>query len=169
VACSRPHTSCRAHKYRKIKRPFPPTARTCPVAHPVSPVPLPGARDGCKCVRACRTLPRQVLRHTGSSGAHWGEADAGRPCLPTSGACGENPQGKGETTATWSLPSGAVGDGSTPHQARSGRGARKGFLSVLASGLSTPCWRDVGMMAPCRWGKGRAGGDNVGTSHAYYP
>ena len=46
---------------------------------------------------------------------------------------------------------------------------RKGFLSVLASGSSTPCWRDVGMMAPCRWGKGRAGGDNVGTSHAYYP
>jgi hypothetical protein len=149
-----PRQGCpqRKGKYRKIKRPFPPTAGAYPVAHPVPPGPPPRrVRDGCKRVRACRTLPRQGRRHTGSSGARWGDADAGRPCLPTSGACGENPQGKGETTAAWSLPSGAVGDGATPHQARSGRGAREGFLSVLASGSSTPCWRDVGMMAPCRW------------------
>src|SRR2546427_8508339 len=32
------------------------------------------------------------------------------------------PQGKGQTTAAWSLHVGAVGDRSTPHQTRSGGG-----------------------------------------------
>jgi hypothetical protein len=34
-----------------------------------------------------------------------------------------------QTTAAWDLPIGAVGDGSAPHQTRSGGGPRKGFLA----------------------------------------
>ena len=48
------------------------------------------------------------------------------PHPPT--VCGE-PQAEAQTTAAWDLPIGAVGDGSAPHQTRSGGGPRKGFLA----------------------------------------
>ena len=75
-----------------------------------------------KRVRACRTLPWRGVRHTGSRGTRWGCHDAEQPALPTPRRCEGTPRGKGETTAAWSLHVGAVGDGSTPHQTRSGGG-----------------------------------------------
>jgi hypothetical protein len=49
------------------------------------------ARASFKRVRACRTRPRQGTWqgtwHTGSRGARWGDADAGRPGLPSHAPC----------------------------------------------------------------------------------
>src|SRR5215471_11476149 len=66
--------------------------------------------------------------HTGSRGTPWGDADAGRPGLPSHLPCAGRRQAEQETAA-WSLPMAAVGDGSVAHEARSGRGPRKGFLA----------------------------------------
>jgi hypothetical protein len=47
------------------------------------------ARASFKRVRACRTRPRQGMWHTGSRGTRWGDADAGRPGLPSHSSCGK--------------------------------------------------------------------------------
>jgi hypothetical protein len=42
--------------------------------------------------------------------------------------CEGRPQAEDQTTAAWYLHIGAVGDGSAPHQTRSGGGPGEGFL-----------------------------------------
>ena len=68
------------------------------------------------------------MRHTGPSRARWGDADAGRPCLPTHAPCAGRRQAEQETAA-WSLPMAAVGDGSVTYEARSGGGLGESFLA----------------------------------------
>ena len=75
--------------------------------------------------------------HTGSRGARWGDADAGRPGLPSHSPCAGRRQAEKETAAAWSLPMAAVGDGSVTHEARSGGGPGEG-------GLANTRWRDRG-------------------------
>jgi hypothetical protein len=83
-----------------------------------------------KGVRACRTRPRHGTRHTGHSRAPWGDADAGRPGLPSHAPCAGRRQAEQETAA-WSLPMAGVGGGSVTHEARSGGGAGAGCLADL--------------------------------------
>src|SRR5215813_11950934 len=73
------------------------------------------------------------MRHTGTSRARWGDADAGRPCLPTHAPCAGRRQAE-QKTAAWSLPMAAVGDGSMTHEARSGGGPGEGFLADMGWG-----------------------------------
>src|SRR5206468_11552414 len=58
----------------------------------------------------------------------WGDADAGRPGLPTHAPCAGRRQAAQETAA-WSLPRAAVGDASVTHEVRSGRRPGAGFLA----------------------------------------
>jgi hypothetical protein len=81
-------------------------------------------------VRACRTRPRHGTRHTGHSRAHWGDADAGRPGLPSHAPCAGRRPAEQETAA-WSLPMAVVGGGSVTHEARSGGGPGEGFLADM--------------------------------------
>jgi hypothetical protein len=81
-------------------------------------------------VRACRTRPRYGTRHTGHSRAHWGDADAGRPGLPSHAPWAGRQQAEQETAA-WSLPMAVVGGGSVTHEARSGGGPGAGFLADM--------------------------------------
>ena len=81
-------------------------------------------------VRACRTWPRHGMRHMGNSRAHCGDADAGRPGLPSHAPCAGRRQAEQETAA-WSLPTAVVGGGSVTHEARSGGGPGEGFLADM--------------------------------------
>ena len=54
------------------------------------------ARAAFKRVRACRTRPRQGMRHTGNNRTRWGDADAGRPGLPTHRPREGGPQAQGQ-------------------------------------------------------------------------
>ena len=66
----------------------------------------------------------------GNSRARWGDADAGRPGLPSHAPCAGRRQAEQETAA-WSLPTAVVGGASVTHEARSGRGPGEGFLADM--------------------------------------
>jgi hypothetical protein len=87
------------------------------------------ARASCKRVRAGRAQSRQGRWHTGSSGAYWGDADAGRPGFPSHAPCVGRRQAEQEEAAAWSRPMAVVGDGSGTHEAQSGGGPGKDFLA----------------------------------------
>src|SRR4029453_261604 len=76
----------------------------------------------------------------------WGDADAGRPCLPTHAPCAGRRQAEQETAAAWSCPMAAVGDGSVTHEARSGRGPGAGFLADTGWGNGRGVCRKLQML-----------------------
>jgi hypothetical protein len=80
------------------------------------------ARNWCKSLWACSTLPRQGVRHTRSRGTRWGcGQDAGPSALSTHRPPEKRPQAEDPTRAA------GIHEGD-PH-ARSGGGPRKGFLA----------------------------------------
>jgi hypothetical protein len=87
----------------------------------------PRSADWCK--RLGLAVAMGLQWHTGSRGAHWGDADAGRPGLPSHSPCAGRCQAEQETAAAWALPMAAVGDGSVTHETWSGGGPGAGFLA----------------------------------------
>jgi hypothetical protein len=71
--------------------------------------------------------------HGHQQGARWGDADAGRQCLPTHAPCAGRRQAEQETAAAWSLSMAAVGDGAVTHEARSGGGPGGVWSAHLAA------------------------------------
>ena len=114
------------------------------------------ARNWCKSLWACRTLPRRGVLHQGSSGTRWGcEQDAGPSVLTTHRRCAERPQAEEQTAATWSVPMGAVGDGPFPTRHGQAEDHAKASCRTRAGAIgggstaSFRCRRIVRITSPC--------------------